>query len=247
MDLYCKNCGYKVSGNFCSNCSQSTATQRITHKDFLSELLYGFTSWNRGFFYTLKCLITRPGYMMSEYIEGKRVRYYRPLGMLVILATMYGVLCFIMNIEADNLVTINAGSKSVQHIINWINHTPFKPLAMFPLYALISLMIFRRVESPKYNFSEYLFIYTFIYSQSVLIAILLAPVKIAIQNETLLLILSFAKLLFLYGVMVWDFKQIFGLGLWKTLLKVALVYLYTIVAITILIFLIATVIALFGE
>ena len=44
---------------------------------------------DRGFGLTLLELLYRPGYLISDYLKGKRIRYFRPFQMLFILSAVY--------------------------------------------------------------------------------------------------------------------------------------------------------------
>jgi hypothetical protein len=75
-DKVCLNCGESVSGKFCSECGQTIETHRfqlrdIFTQDFLKKIFY----YDKGLFYSLKHLYTRPGHTVREYIEGKRVSH----------------------------------------------------------------------------------------------------------------------------------------------------------------------------
>ena len=63
MPKRCRNCGYEVTGNYCSECSQKTQTDRFTFKHIINELSYGFTNLDSGILYTIKCLFTRWRYV----------------------------------------------------------------------------------------------------------------------------------------------------------------------------------------
>lgn len=97
MSKKCKNCGEELCGDYCYRCGQKASTGRLTMRYFYHELAYSFTHADRrGIFFTLKALFTRPGYMLRDYILGRRANYFRPFPLLIILATLYGI--------ADHLV-----------------------------------------------------------------------------------------------------------------------------------------------
>lgn len=88
----CLNCDHSFVGNHCNNCGQKSDTQRYTRKSLVRNILGGISNIDSGFPLTLKELITRPGYMINDYIAGKRVRYFRPFSTLFILAALYVLL-----------------------------------------------------------------------------------------------------------------------------------------------------------
>lgn len=76
----CLNCGYPFQGQevFCPNCGQKNQNNALSFKNFISEIFQGFTSWDAKFWRTLFPLLTKPGKVSKDYIEGKRARYTNP-------------------------------------------------------------------------------------------------------------------------------------------------------------------------
>jgi hypothetical protein len=85
----CKNCDGTLTGNFCSNCGQTADIHRVTFKHFLHEFFHAFTHTDKGILLLMKELVTRPGYVALEYLEGKRKKYFNPLTFLIILSSLY--------------------------------------------------------------------------------------------------------------------------------------------------------------
>ena len=82
----CKNCEHTHEGNFCSSCGQKTNTKTLDWHYILDELKYTFLHINGGLLYTSKQLLTRPGDMTREFIEGKRVKHYKPILLVFVLS-----------------------------------------------------------------------------------------------------------------------------------------------------------------
>lgn len=76
----CLNCNTMLNGdeNFCPNCGQKNKSHKITFSSFSHEVFAGFTSWDTKFWKTIIPLITKPGKVSKDYIEGKRIRYTNP-------------------------------------------------------------------------------------------------------------------------------------------------------------------------
>ena len=88
-ETVCKNCGETYTGNYCNRCGQDKNTARLRFSNILQNALNGFSSMDRGFGLTLLELIFRPGYLIYDYLKGKRIRYFRPFQMLFILSAVY--------------------------------------------------------------------------------------------------------------------------------------------------------------
>lgn len=65
----------------------------------LDEIKYTFLHVNKGFVYTIKELFTRPGQSIKEFIEGKRIKHYKPLLLVFVLAGINGYLASQMNMR----------------------------------------------------------------------------------------------------------------------------------------------------
>ena len=85
----CRNCETIYIGNYCPRCGQSRKTPRYRFSNALKNILGGFTNIDNGFGRTLIDLLYRPGYMIRDFIDGKRIQYFRPFQTLFILAALY--------------------------------------------------------------------------------------------------------------------------------------------------------------
>lgn len=99
----CLNCGTTYTGSYCSRCGQSRHTTRYRLSNALSNIASGFFNIDHGFGRTLLELLYRPGYMMADYIGGKRARYFRPFQTLFILAALYIMTVQLVDPEALRL------------------------------------------------------------------------------------------------------------------------------------------------
>ena len=85
----CLNCGTTYTGNYCNRCGQSRNTPRYRLSNALKNIAGGFFNIDNGFGRTLLELLYRPGYMIRDFIGGKRIEYFRPFQTLFILAALY--------------------------------------------------------------------------------------------------------------------------------------------------------------
>ncbi|MFZ2906051.1 MAG: DUF3667 domain-containing protein [Cyclobacteriaceae bacterium] len=90
--MNCKNCDAPLTGNFCVNCGQKADIHRITFKNFLRDFFHAFTHTDKGILLLIKELMTKPGHVAKEYLDGKRKKYFNPLTFLIILSSLYAFL-----------------------------------------------------------------------------------------------------------------------------------------------------------
>lgn len=88
----CLNCGTVINTKYCSNCGQSANTHRINISFLWHDIQHGLLHVDKGIFFTLRELFTRPGYSVKEFISGKRVQHFKPLSLIIVLAGVFGIL-----------------------------------------------------------------------------------------------------------------------------------------------------------
>ena len=83
----CLNCESAIAATarFCPHCSQRTDTARLSFADMTRDLMHAFVNVERGPLMFAWALLTRPGRIAREYIEGRRRRYYGPFATLAVL------------------------------------------------------------------------------------------------------------------------------------------------------------------
>ena len=119
----CKNCGKTFQGNHCPHCGQGQYTPRFTIRNAFQNILSGFFNIDNGFSRNLIELLYRPGYMIWDYLKGKRVHYYKPFQTLFVLAALYIMAVQLIDPEAIN--QLNKKETQIQgyeELINQLKH-----------------------------------------------------------------------------------------------------------------------------
>jgi hypothetical protein len=70
-------------------CGQENIEPKETVWSLISHFFYDITHFDGKFFSTSKYLITRPGFLPKEYIEGRRARYLHPIRMYVFSSAVF--------------------------------------------------------------------------------------------------------------------------------------------------------------
>ncbi|MBO9584570.1 MAG: DUF3667 domain-containing protein [Flavobacterium sp.] len=168
----CKNCHQIFKGHYCNNCGQSAETHKINAHFLWHDIQHGLLHFDKGILFSLKQLFTRPGDSVREFIEGKRVRHFKPLSLVVVLAALYGVLYHFFHInmfpKADNeLIDYNEFNE-------WMaTHYSWTTIAAIPIYTIGTYVVFRK---QGYNYFELFILNTFKASQRLFVQILTFPV-----------------------------------------------------------------------
>lgn len=171
MEMICKNCQHSFKGNFCNNCGQTAATHKINWHFLWHDIQHSLLHFDAGIPYSIKELFTRPGHSIREFIEGKRVKHFKPLSLVAVLAALYGFLWHYFHI---NLFLNTEDAK-----IDWVEfnewtstHFAWVTIATVPLFTLGTYVCFR---NQGYNFVEYFILNTFKASQKLFLSIVLFP------------------------------------------------------------------------
>lgn len=172
----CKNCGYTFSGNYCNNCGQAANLPELSLHYVWHEIQHGIFHFDNGIFYTIKQLLTRPGHTAREFINGKRIHHFKPISLVVVLATFYGILFhfFINSISEFKLETTAENTLSVYENLNrwYLDHFAYISLILTLIATVTSFYIFKK---QGYNFVEHLILNAFYVSLILVVMLLIFP------------------------------------------------------------------------
>lgn len=150
---FCKNCGEKVVGRYCSHCGQMEAEERISFHYIWHEVVHFFTHFEKGFLFTSWGMMARPGKVVTDFVKGKRKVYQPPVSFFLIWITIYLLLLYVVEkIFGENMVIDYKdyfGSSSTTKFA--VSHLSFVLLVVLPFQALY---FYGLVAWKKYNYFE---------------------------------------------------------------------------------------------
>lgn len=216
MTTNCLNCNATLQGNYCSNCGQSAGTHKINIYFLWHDIQHGLLHLDKGILFTVKELFTNPGQSIRQYIEGKRVRHFKPLSLVLVLAGIYGFLShyFQINMLANNIEVTGSGENfdQVKHAIEktteWISqHYSVLALFQIPIFALGTYLFFIKTG---YNFTEHLVINAFLTGQRLMLRLITFPIYYIFNGipelRTTERVIDIAG----YLIMAWSLYQLFN-------------------------------------
>ena len=208
---HCHNCDATFSGNFCPVCGQRAGLGRVGWQSIKDNvaLLWGMDSRSLG--YTLLQLLGRPGYLVRDYISGRRQVSFPPVKMLVIVCLFVVIFETVFNLKSE-VLKIKFNLQEVDDVIAWINaQKSWATLFLQSLYILPTWLVFRFAPGyPRHTLPEGFFLQVFL---SVL-NLLLVFVGYWSHNVELAV-----WTVYMY-ITYW---QIFGNGWWGTLWRLSVV------------------------
>nr|WP_315158198.1 DUF3667 domain-containing protein [uncultured Flavobacterium sp.] len=177
MYINCKNCHQTFKGHYCSNCGQTAETHPINFHFLWHDIQKGLLHFDSGITYTAKQLFTRPGHSIREFIEGKRVKHFKPISLVMLLATAYLALIHLLHIDliVNKSGPVEPGSHiDAVKIGEWLQaHFAWITLAFIPIHTIGTVITFRK---QGYNFFEYFILNTYKAAQKLYISLLFIPV-----------------------------------------------------------------------
>jgi hypothetical protein len=157
----CANCGYSGTAKYCAECGQPFAVKRITLSSLLHEVVHIFTHLDKGFGYTLKQLLARPGHMQREYLEGHRSKHQKPFSMFFICATLSGLAIYWISKPSLDAAANPFEEKRIEF---YSHYFVLLQSVLIPFYSLIFWIPFR---NKQFNYAESVLL--FIYALSILL------------------------------------------------------------------------------
>ena len=101
--MVCLNCNNTFESDYCPYCGQQAKTKRLRLTEIVNNFIGSFVGGDNKFLRTCLDLICHPGYMVRDYLNGKRVRYYNPLQLYVFMLTLYAVASYVLGVN-DSII-----------------------------------------------------------------------------------------------------------------------------------------------
>lgn len=193
MTTTCKNCKHFFEGNFCNHCGQTANTHEINFKSIVHEIQHSIFHIDKGILYTTKELFQRPGQTIREYLDGKRVKHFKPFAYIFILSTIYALLTRLSHKSTfltdflDGFYTGTTADKSktdlgfLGEVVQWMSsHYAYTTLLIIPIISLASYLCFYRT---KYNYFQHLILNSFVAGQRTVLFLILLPFTYFITDK----------------------------------------------------------------
>lgn len=86
----CLNCGNTFSGKFCNACGEKVYSEHDKSVLHLFEEAFHFvTDFEGKFFNTLKAVLLKPGKLSTDYCNGIRKKYFKPISFFLMVVILY--------------------------------------------------------------------------------------------------------------------------------------------------------------
>ncbi|RZJ51312.1 MAG: DUF3667 domain-containing protein [Chryseobacterium sp.] len=199
----CKNCGNVFDRNYCNQCGQSAKTKRISYEFLWEDIQHGLLHYDKGIGYSLKKLFEKPGYVIEDYIEGKRVNHFRPISMVIIMATIYALIYHLLDL--NNRSALDESSGAILEKV--FEHYYWFVVATIPIYTVTTYMMFKKTG---YNFYEFIIFEAFKTSQRLVVHILFLPILYFLKDRSGFNTVSNLLIIIDFILIFWVNKQFFN-------------------------------------
>jgi Protein of unknown function (DUF3667) len=155
MASTCLNCDTALTDKYCPHCGQKSTVDRISWHHVVEEVLHFFTHLEHGFLATTRLLITQPGLLNKNYLDGKRKSYHKPISFLLIWIAIYLLIYNIVNkfthhpdLNTESFFSNNAAVTAV-----FTKYRSLVELMIVPVSSFTGWIILAR---PRLNYFEIL-------------------------------------------------------------------------------------------
>jgi hypothetical protein len=211
----CKNCSTSFETKYCPNCGVSVKVKRIDRTFVLHELEHGVLHFEKGFLYTTRELFLRPGHATRAFLEGNRLRHFKPIGYVIICSVIYSFI----NHRFGPKIVLTKPDNYVARIFMWIfEHYNYSNLIEIIFIALTLTWFFKK---KGYNYFEYFVMLSYLTGFMMLFGGLFIMLSYATGSEIFNSL--FPLIAFMY--MTWGIGQFFADKKVSSYIKAFLAYL----------------------
>lgn len=218
----CDNCGAKLEAEaeYCHLCGQKNLTNDIHMKEFLSQFMSDYFTFDSKFFKSILPLLFKPGFLTDEFFAGRRVRYIPPLRLYIFISIVFFL---ILSFWGDNSL-----DEAVDRLINV--YFPRLFFILLPVFAgILQLLYIKRVRNFARHFLFSVHYHAFLFLAGIvylLISEVLGDMHLIIVNQILALLFTLAYLVYLFAAM----RKVYGQSIGSTFLKfLALLVIYGVI------------------
>jgi hypothetical protein len=222
----CLNCATILTAddNFCPTCGQKTDTHHITIKHIFHEFFHSFTHADKGFLGMIADLAIRPGIVATEYIAGKRKKYFNPFTFFLLCIGLVVFSSHTFNAIGEpqkanpaivaKLPTEKAKRQYIALITRTNNATEFMSknlnlltMLALPYYTFFFWIFFRR---RGYNYAEIMVAYMMFSSfTGLLTAATVIPLLSRLKTDPNLMYVTGAIFILVFIYISWALYQFF--------------------------------------
>ncbi len=177
-------------------------------RHYISHEIEHVLHLDRGFFYTVRELLLRPGKAVREFLFEDRKKLVKPILFLILSSVIFSITIHFIHTEVSlfniDRITPLQGKIRSKEIGGWINSNIGYSQLLMAVYIAIWLKIFFRKRN--YNFYEILLLLSYIFGEALLIFLLFIILANIFENQFVGSVGVGIYLLYI----IWGIGQFFG-------------------------------------
>ena len=156
-DSTCKNCKTQTQGLYCHNCGQRSGVHKVSFKETFGDLASGLFTVEAPIWRTTVALLVKPGELFSNYLQGQRKKYYRPVAYFILWTAIFLLVRTLLKFDPFQNV---AADTSLKTDIKWLldagkfmsaNINNFMFLFVFTLGLFLKLFYYKRYSLAEFT------------------------------------------------------------------------------------------------
>src|ERR1051325_10982684 len=159
----CANCGAPLNGRFCQTCGQKAASPNVSLHDVYHEAFHEFAHVDGKIVQTLRLLLTKPGQLTREFLEGRRQRYVSPLRLYLTCSLIFWALAAVAPKADRPVFTVTGGIEGEEHMDPervqrlheeatvrgneaLVHNLPKVMFVLMPVFGLLTWVFYRKAQ-----------------------------------------------------------------------------------------------------
>jgi hypothetical protein len=194
-----------ADARFCDACGQSVKQFSRPWLEIVREVVEETLDLDGRMFQSLILLMTRPGFLSTEYIRGRRVAYTPPVRMYLVISLLFFlVLPLILpeprNVSPDHQFSVDLYSKGM--------------FVMLPVFALLLKLFYRR-----FFYWDHLVFSIYLFSASYIVFAFLLSLETLADQYLLVALVQIVLLLYMVGYWLLALRNVYEENWLRTVFK----------------------------
>ena len=220
----CHCCDTDYTGNFCPRCGQKAGEGPVNWNSVRRSVMDIWGLGSRSLFYTLLQLLLRPGYLIGDYVSGKRQVSFPPVKLLFVVSVIVVFwIYYLLPILLSHPFDIYGGKTDViGGFAAWNKgHFVWTYFILAIIFILPTWVMFRHAPChTRHTLPQGFFIQIFLLVLNLIVSFILLSPLIFWDYD----IYYHVSIIVLIVYFVIAFKQLFGYGIWGTLWRWVFVF-----------------------
>ncbi len=215
--MNCINCKTEVNSKYCPDCGQPTSLARI-NGHYITHEIEHVLHLERGIFYTIGVLFTKPGQSVRMYLSENRTKLVKPIIFIIVTSLIYSLCNGFFHIEDGYATKTDNSNSAASAISKWIQgHYGYANIIMAVFIALWTKLFFKKYQ---FNIFEILILLCFVMGEGMLFLALFGVIQ-SLASINLLIISNLVTLAYT----TWAIGQFYEKGKFVSYLKAFFAYL----------------------